>query len=541
MRSMKELSGWLPYLAVFAMIAVSGSAEQAGQRTVEMVMSNMGRGVNTAGDDFYPSITADGSTMVFSLKPEKEENSDIYVSTFSNGAWTKAQPIREINTDYDEQTPYISPDGKMLLFSSNREGSVRPPRKREKVYFLTNDLYISYKKGDRWSAPQWLHGGVNTADSERAPSVSRDGKTLYFSRYAGDNIYSSKIYSASLDGITASNIVPLPHPVNSDYSDFGLMPSLSKPGFYFSSSRPEGLGLWDIYFVSYINNEFGIPINLGEPINSEFNDLSITEIGNVIYFCSDRNEGIGKTDIYTLTISTKIFRIPDTGFLFSVLDRKTGKPVSTRLDVSVARDAQNGGGELKKYTVDSDDKGAGELKIDYYSKSLIVKAADGRYRQEEIRLVPVAGEMKKAVIELEEAPKREEKAQVAVSAPPQSRDFRIGPVYFDYRSSDLTEKERQHVRKIYGVLKNEPGLCVKIVGHTDPKGSELYNMKLGYARAVAVKNALVKSGLKNASYKVTSMGERRPSYLAGKTGRQEYNRRVIVSVVECAGAAQGTR
>jgi len=536
---MKKLSSWLPCLAIVAMIASSGGADPVGQRTVEMVLSNMGKGINTAGDDFYPTITADGSTMVFSLKPEKDENSDIYISTFSNGAWTKAQPVREINTEFDEQTPYISPDGKILLFSSNREGSVRPPRKNEKVYFLTNDLYISYKKGDRWSAPQWLHGGVNTADSERAPSVSRDGKTLYFSRYAGDNIYSSKIYSASLDGITAGNITPLPRPVNSDYSDFGLMPSLSKPGFYFSSSRPEGLGLWDIYFVSYINNEFGIPINLGEPINSEFNDLSITEIGNVIYFCSDRNEGIGKTDIYTLTISTKIFRIPDTGFLFSVVDRKTGKPVSTKLDVTVSQEAQKNGGALKKYSVDSDEKGAGELKIDYYSKSLIVKATDPRYMQKEIRLVPVAGEIRKAVIELDEAPKQEEKAQVAVSAPAPPRDFRIGPVYFEYRSSDLTEKERQHVRKIYGVLKNEPSLCVKIVGHTDPKGSDGYNMKLGYARALTVKNALVKSGLKKAKFEVVSMGERRPSYLSRKTSRQEFNRRVIVSVVECEGGKKG--
>lgn len=529
----------LPSVAFLFAVAASGGADTISHNSVEMVLANLGKEINTVGDDFYPTITADGSTMVFSLKPANDENSDIFISSFNDGAWSKAQPIREINTEFDEQTPYISPDGKVLIFSSNREGSVRPPRKSQKVYFLTNDLYISYKKGERWSAPQWLHGGVNTADNERAPSLSRDGKTLYFSRYSGDNIYSSKIYSASLEGITAGDVALLPQPINSDYSDFGLMPSHDKPGFYFSSSRPEGLGLWDIYFVSFINNEYGIPVNLGEPVNSEFNDLSITEIGKTIYFCSDRNGGIGKSDIYTIVIAKKIFRIPDMGFQLSVVDKKNRKPVSTKLDVTVYRKSETGGDDVKKLTIESDDKGACDLKINYDSKALVVKAADARFRPDEIRLVPTVGEMRKAVIELEEASGNEEKPQVAITPPAEPRNFHAEPVYFSYKSSQISQKESRNVKMMVDAVKDRKDLCVRIEGHSDQKGSEPYNVKLGFARAVAVRNALVKNGLKNAKFNVVSVGEKRPSALYRKTGRQEYNRRVEVSIVECGNSKRG--
>ncbi len=546
MKAVKNISKWLSLMAVIIAAAVSVGAGVEESDTVEMVLSNLGKEINSTGDDFFPTITADGSTMVFCIRPEKGESSDIYITTFENGKWTKAQPINEINTPLDEQTPFISSDGKILLFSSNREGSLRPPRKEGEEYYLTNDIYISHKTGSGWAPPRRLQGGVNTEDNERAPSLSRDGKTIYFSRYSGDDIYSSRIYGATLDGITTSNVAPLPEPINSGHSDFALMPSNDKPGFYFSSNRPGGLGLWDIYFVSYVNNEFGTPVNLGEPVNSEFNDLCITEIGNTIYFCSDRSGGVGKSDIYTIAISRKVFQVPDTGFKLYVVDKKTREAVSTSFEVSVTRDPGKGGG-VENFVIESDGNGIGEFWVGHLASSVRVKAADGRFKQDEVRLSPEEGEMKSVVLELEEAPKKEEVVQkkeevierpvVSETAPP--KDFRIGPIYFEYRSSTLTEKERKHVEKIFGVLKNEPPLCLKIVGHTDPVGSDRYNMKLGLERAKTVEKALVRSGLKNAKYEVVSMGKRRPSYLSKKIGNRKYDRRVIVSVVDCDRGKKG--
>ncbi len=524
-------------------IAVAG-AEFSTQREIEMQCANIGKEINTPGDDFYPSITADGLTMVFSIKPVDMENSDIYISRFTDGTWSPAEPIEVLNTKYDEQTPYISSDGKILIFSSNREGAIRPPKGQSAIYYLTNDLYISFYENGKWSAPQWLKGEVNTADNERAPSLSKDGKTLYFSRYSGDDIYSSKIYSASLEGISTSTVTLMPQPINSDYSDFGLMPSNSKPGFYFSSSRPGGLGLWDIYFVSFIDNKYGEPVNLGAPINSESNDLSITERENKIFFCSDRKEGSGKSDIYTITISTKVLKLPDTGFIFSVVDKKTRKAIAAKLEVSVNIDSQKEKEEeqdVKKYTIESNKKGECELMTDYYAKTIHVKPMGEHYKTGEISFTAKSGEMQRVTIELEEVEKQvqplvslksDEEKEKKVSA----RQWKFRPIYFEYKSHNLSKEEMNYVKGIIQKLQNEKDLCVKLVGHTDPKGSYSYNIKLGYLRALAVHKALTRNGLKQATYNLASKGKEYPSALYKKTKQQKYNRRVEINIKECVDA-----
>ncbi len=530
------------FLLIGAFVAMCGfafGAMSTEETTVEMILANVTE-VNTPGDDFFPYITADGSTMVFSIKPADSDNSDIYISHFMEGKWTSAKAIEELNTKYDEQTPYISQDGKILIFSSNRDGSIRPPKKGESVYYLTNDLYISFLENGKWSAPKWLEGEVNTADNERAPSLSKDGKTLYFSRYSGNDIYSSKIYCADLDGISTSNVKLMPRPINSDYSDFGLMPSNSKPGFYFSSNRPGGFGLWDIYFVSFINEEFGEPVNLGPPINSEYNDLSITELGNNIYFCSDRKGGAGNSDVYSIRISTKVLKLPDTGFVFSVVDAKSKSPIATSLEISVySGDAAKE--EIKKFVVESNNDGGCELKTDYYSKKILVVPADARYKADGLSFDISAGEMRRVTIELAEAEKKTDETIAVLQKKDESpsdkiekrplREWKIQPIYFEYKSSELSKEARQRMWNIKKLLESEKNIRLTIVGHTDFRGSDSYNFKLGYQRARAVKNGLMKNGL-NAQYELISKGKQQPSELYKKTGHQKYNRRVEITAKE---------
>ncbi len=524
---------------IVAMCGFALGAMSTEETTVEMILANVTE-VNTPGDDFFPSITADGSTMVFSVKPADSDNSDIYISHFKDGKWTTARPIEELNTQYDEQTPYISQDGEMLIFSSNREGAIRPPKNQGPVYYLTNDLYISFLENGKWTAPKWLEGEINTADNERAPSLSKDGKTIYFSRYSGNDIYSSKIYSATLDGIMTSKVTLMPRPINSDYSDFGLMPSNSKPGFYFSSNRPGGMGLWDIYFVSFINEEFGEPVNLGPPINSKSNDLSITELGNKIYFCSDRKGGIGNSDIYAIAISTKVLKLPDTGFIISVVDAKSKNPIVASLEISVysGDDAKE---EIKKVVIESNAEGRCELKTDYYAKKIIVVPFDAGYKSDAMSFDVSAGEMRRVTVELAEAEKKTDESIAVLQKKDESpsdkiekqilREWSFQPIYFEYKSYELSKEAWQRMWNIKKLLESEKNIRLTIIGHTDFKGSDSYNLKLGYQRARAVKNGLMKNGLK-AEYELVSKGKRQPSELYKKTRQQKYNRRVEITAKE---------
>lgn len=515
------------FFALMLMCAPLLMADIIDHSHTEMVLSNMGPIINGAGDEFYPTITVDGSRMVFSMRPLNKDNSDIYMSVFKNGAWSQPEPLKELNTSFDEQTPYITSDGTTIIFSSNREGSIRPAKIPGQVYYYTNDLYISKYANGRWSEPEPIKGDVNTEENERAPSLSRDGKILYFSRYLGNNIEKSKIFRSKLSGNASSDVEPLPEPVNSGFSDFALMESNNKPGFFFSSSRPGGHGLWDIYFVSFIDGKFGTPINLGAPVNSDSNDLTITEIGHVVFFCSDRKGGKGNTDIYTVTLSPKIFRIPDTGFIFSIRDKETKRPLSSELSIAVKTSSKDGKTTVKSFMQKSTPAGIIEIKVPGESKEIVVESVDEQYEPFRKTYTVSAGEMKKEIIILSKF-KAEE---VPIEKEVKTITFR--PIYFDFASSKIPMNEMPHLWNVLRTLRTDTSLCLKITGHTDSTGGESANLKLGMKRALEIKRVLINFGLSRFRYKIVSEGERSPSAKYLITGQNRYNRRVEFEVIDC--------
>jgi len=143
----------------------------------------LGREVNSDLDELYPSAAGDG-TLYFGVgpfAPTPDADWDIYHARRLGRGFAPRQPLADINTDVPFQpedptadwefNPEISPDGQTLVFTSQRPGG-----------FGRGDLYITHFDGARWSKPQNLGPAVNTANDEYHPTLSRDGKTLYFVR-----------------------------------------------------------------------------------------------------------------------------------------------------------------------------------------------------------------------------------------------------------------------------------------------------------------------------------------------------------------------
>jgi hypothetical protein len=150
---------------------------------------NLGYPVNTSNQEYMPSVTRDG-TLYFSLL------GDLYSSRLTAGKYSP--PVKlgyPINVPtYDENGPFITPDGNLLLFTSDRPGG-----------FGGYDLYVSTKINEVWSAPKNLGSKVNSVLWDRAPTLSPDGKTLFFNReeIVNNTRVSSEIYQidASLLGL----------------------------------------------------------------------------------------------------------------------------------------------------------------------------------------------------------------------------------------------------------------------------------------------------------------------------------------------------
>lgn len=246
---------------------------------------------------FAPSLTEDGKTMVFNSKKPNELYYDIYVSYYENDGWTVPALLADVNSPFNDETPFITPDGTTLLFSSDREEAIRPPVTSNGFKRVTFDIFLSIKTNGKWSAPVPISGEINTIDNERTPSMSKDKRTVYFSRWPFKAPEQSKIMSATLSGSRYIKATPLPAVINAGYLEVAPVPAFDGSGLYFSSKRPGGYGEWDVYFSPIADGNFETPVNMNAVINSSGNDLFLNIFPDKIFLCSDRNNAAGRYSI----------------------------------------------------------------------------------------------------------------------------------------------------------------------------------------------------------------------------------------------------
>ncbi len=294
----KKKSYRISVLAVLLILSIITGLRGSLKNPIEVSkVLNMRFPINSSGDDFSPTLTADGKILLFNSKLKNEASHNIYISRFKNKRWTTPEYFEILNSRYDnDETPFITPDGTLIVFASDRLSRKRGSYSSRTR--MTYDIYFSRKVEGKWTEPEPIPGDVNTKNNERSPRLSPDKHTLYFSRWPYKNIRKSKIYRAVLKNGQYTDIKELPGPVNTGNYEISFTPSHLRSGFYFSSRRKKGFGGWDIYFAYLVDGQFTKVVNLGPEINSPGNDLFMTEVGNRLYFSTNREGGFGKYDIY---------------------------------------------------------------------------------------------------------------------------------------------------------------------------------------------------------------------------------------------------
>lgn len=133
---------------------------------------NLGDSINSKYLDLFPSLTADENTLVFMRRDPygKDWNEDFYISHFVKDHWTKARNMGdELNSIYQDGAMSLTNKGNEMYFASDRKGG-----------FGSVDIYYSQRKNGKWTIPVNLGASVNSVAWETQPSISADGKTLYF-------------------------------------------------------------------------------------------------------------------------------------------------------------------------------------------------------------------------------------------------------------------------------------------------------------------------------------------------------------------------
>jgi len=286
---------------------------------------------NTPDQEYEPSSNIEGNVLYF-VRGLPGKGADIYVSRRHEGGWSGPKPVESVNTKHDELGPRLSPDGRLLMFYSDRPGGLGQ-----------YDIWAARKTADGWGRPFNLGPSVNGKYNDYGPAMGPGGTRLYFAtnRKAaarkekqawratirqteiGDyDLFSAEVLSPTPQPATApaasrpaSRPATAPAPAGTllRFAEARELEGLNtvhhegasciSPGgdfLYFASNRPGGLGGFDLYRCRLRDDRCGQVENLGPEVNTTDNetDPQLGMGGFLIYFSSDREGSLGGYDLF---------------------------------------------------------------------------------------------------------------------------------------------------------------------------------------------------------------------------------------------------
>ena len=251
--------------------------------------------VNTEMDDYFPSITADGSTISTTVADRRlrgHAQEDLYWSTLKDSVWQKSKPLKALNTDGNEGSQSFSADGRYMFY-------VACDRKESDGGC---DIYYSIRNGDSWSLPINPGQPLNTTYWESNPVLSPAGNELFYvtNRDGQSDIWHCDVVIGENGLLTFKNPRSLGKPVNTNSDEYAPFIHADNKTLYFASKGHDGLGQNDIFFSVRENGKWSKPQNLGYPINTESDEsnLIVSADGHTAIFSSDKLQGFGRQDLY---------------------------------------------------------------------------------------------------------------------------------------------------------------------------------------------------------------------------------------------------
>ena len=476
--------------------------------------------LNVTPSQYFPVLTADEQTLLFTaLKPEGDE--DLMVARFNGETWSVPESLSpDINTPENEGTATLSADGRTVVFTAcqNRRG------------FGGCDLYQSRKTGDVWSRPANLGPNINTANYESQPSLSADGRRLYFvsDRPGGRGRRDIWRSNRGADG-NWQPPVNLGAPVNTAFNEASPFIHANGQSLFFASEGHIGLGGYDLFVTDSVataggsgtNNflptaDWSIPENLGYPINTSEDQASLFVSANGArgyYSFEEQKDGVSqRSRLYVFDLpETLRDRIKPVSYLKGVvLDGKTKKPMTARIDLvdlktnqivsQIQTDSETGqyvavlpgGGQYALY-VSGPNHLFKSLSFDFTGK-----AAPGAALSLDVLLEPVGATSHET----------------------------LNNLFFESGRYDLADKSRTELDRLAAFLKINPAVRIEIGGHTDDLGDATANLALSKKRAQGVVDYLTKAGIDASRVRAVGYGKTRPLLQNTSDENRRQNRRI---------------
>ncbi|WP_342084288.1 OmpA family protein [Dyadobacter sp. OTU695] len=488
-------------------------AQQATKNPLTIEKKSLGDTVNFLGTQYFPVLTADDETLIFTGLTENRDENIYFTRRLKGGSstdrssadrWDIPEEIsKSINTTNNEGTCTVSADGRTLVFTAcNRpdgHGSC--------------DLYISHKEGKEWSQPLNLGQQVNSREWESQPSLSADGHTLYFASDRKGGVGKRDIWVTRLDDkkqwTAPKNLGTIINTTDDENAPF--IHANGRTLFYSSNGLP-GMGGFDIFITQKIDTAWALPVNIGYPINtvSDQVGLFIAANGENAYYTDDNTEkGSGRSLLYTFRVPETLKKaiIPTRYAKGKVFDKKTGTVLASEIDLfdlktqtkvgSFSSDSQNGsflavlnsGGEYAFFV----------SRAGYLFKSLSFSVDDTH-----------------SFVDLE----------IPLEAIEKDRAEVLNNIFFKTGEYILDEKSKVELNKLADFLSKNKTIKIEISGHTDDVGSDSENVALSQRRAQSVQYYLQQSGIATDRILAKGYGETKPMAPNDSDENRQKNRRI---------------
>ena len=521
---------------------------------------NIGAPVTTLNHESTTALSRDGNTL---LIYKDDNNGDIYLTSRKTASepWSVPEPLEGINSTYSEVAASLSTDGSTLYFSSNRPGGLGG----FDIYVATKD-----SRG-RWTKIKNLGTGINTQFDEEGPFIDYEGKTLYFSSKGRKGMGGYDIFKSTLTDAKDnkwSEPENLGYPINTPDNDVYFVGSKDGRRGYYASVREDGRGYSDIYridvpeakkkeiipsklsvkvFDATTKQAMDAKVSLISVKDNSAIEMTTTRAGSYdfaitseeakdfklsvekdgyalqsavinIVGASDKANTLTRTvelkkpDAQTAKEPTPVVKKAPTSTKFSVkvVDAATKQPLDAKVSLTSVKDKKviggtNGGTGSYDFAITGEGSSDYRLSVEkngYIFQNTVVTIAKGGTRTIELR-----------------------KPTVGVSQI-------LHNIYFDFNKATFKQESYDELGKLETMMKQNAAMKVEIAGHTDSFGSDSYNKKLSLARASAVRNFLTSKGIDTKRVSAAGYGDTRP--LASnddEQGGREINRRVEFKII----------
>jgi len=478
-------------------------AIEAMQRPVPFNPVNMGPAINTADCEYFPGVTADDGMFLFTRNRRvqtetgpRHSQEDFYVSSRNpDGSWAPAKNIGPpINTERNEGAPSLSPDGRFLFFAACMTYDGYGPGRNG---LGSCDIFFSQRKGDQWTTPQNVGPPVNSESWESQPSFSSDGRTLYFASARSGGEGDADLWMCSLqDDGRWGEVKNLGKNVNTPGREEAVFIHPDNQTLYFASNGHGGMGGLDLFFSRRdAEGNWGPAQNFGYPINT-FKD----ESGLIV-------NGQGRLAYFSSDRSGTLgcedfyqFELPEAARPTAVSFMK-GKVYDAKTNKPLQAGFELIDLETGKPVVTS-------LSDEVNGEFLLTVPANRNYA---LNVSKKGYVFYSESFMLKEAPDQFKPVRKDVPLQPlDTGRFVLKNIFFPTAKYDLKPESKAELQKLVTFLNTNPTVKAEIGGHTDNVGGKQDNLVLSTNRAKSVYDYLVANGVPAARLAYKGYGDTKP-------------------------------